>query len=52
MINLQMLQKVMKRIKIPNKAIAFIINLFKDRILKTITDYGLTQKIITGDDLD
>ena len=42
----------MERIKIPNKAMAFIINLFKDRILKTITDYGLTQEIIAGDGLD
>src|SRR5271170_8231901 len=42
----------MERIKISNKAIIFIINLFKDRILKTITDYSLTQKIIAGDSLD
>ena len=47
-----MLQKAMERIKIPNKASTFIINLFENRVLKTITDYGLTQEIIAGDGLD
>ena len=51
-VNLDMLQKAMERIKIPDKAIKFIINLFKNRILKTITDYGLTHQIIAGDGLD
>ena len=51
-VNLEMLQKAMKRIKIPNKAINFIINLFKNRTLKAITEYGLTQEIIAGDGLD
>ena len=51
-VNFDMLQKSMERIKIPIKAINFIINLFKNRILKTITDHGLTQQIIAGDSLD
>jgi len=51
-VNLTMLNKAMERIKIPTKAIEFIINLFKNRILKVITDFGLTQEIITGDGLD
>ena len=51
-VNLEMLQKAMERIKIPTKAIKFIINLFKNRVLKAITSYGLTQNIIAGDGLD
>ena len=47
-----MLQKSMERIKIPNNAINFIINLFRNRILKTITDYGLTDQVVAGDGLD
>ena len=42
----------MERIKIPTNAIEFIINLFKNRVLKVITDFGLTQEIIAGDGLD
>ena len=51
-VNLEMLQKAMERIRIPNKTIGFIINLFKNRILKAITSHGLTQDIIAGDGLD
>src|SRR5213075_2711284 len=47
-----MLQKAMERIRILNKTIGFIINLFKNRILKAITSHGLTQNIIAGDGLD
>src|SRR5438552_5111180 len=42
----------MERIKILKKAIEFIIDLFKNRKLKTITSYGLTDEIIAGDGLD
>src|SRR5438876_11335026 len=51
-VNLEMLQKAMERIKIPKKAIEFIIGLFKNRKLKAITSYGLTDEIIAGDGLD
>ena len=51
-VNLEMLQKAMERIKIPNKATKFIINLFRNRVLKAITDYGHTQDIIAGNGLD
>src|SRR5208282_5481806 len=51
-VNLEMLQKAMERIKVSNKAMAFIINLFKNRILKAITNFGLIQEIIAGDGLD
>ena len=47
-----MLQKAIKRIKIPDKIIKFIINLFQNRTLKTITEYGLTREITAGDGLD
>src|SRR5438552_13244028 len=42
----------MERIKISKKAIKFIIGLFKNRKLKAITSYGLTDEIIAGDGLD
>ena len=51
-VNLEMLQKAMERIKIPKKAIEFIIGLFKNRKLKAITSYGLTDKTIAEDGLD
>ena len=51
-VNLKMLQKAMERIKISKKAIEFIIGLFKNRKLKAITSYGLTDEIIAGDGLD
>ena len=47
-----MLQKVMQRIKISDKAIKFIINLFQNRTLKAITEYGITREITAGDGLD
>ena len=51
-VNLEMLKKAMERIKIPSKAIKFIINLFKNRNLKAITNFGLTESIIAGDSID
>ena len=47
-----MLQKAMERIKISKKAIEFIIGLFKNKKLKAITSYGLTDEIIAGDGLN
>ena len=52
MINLEMLQKAMKKIKIPKKTTSFVINLFKNRRLKAITNYRLTEDIVAGDRLD
>ena len=51
-INLKMLQKVLERIKVFNKATKFIINLFQNRTLKTITNYKFIKEIIAGDSLD
>ena len=51
-VNLEMLSKAMKRIKIPNKAITLIIDLFKDRQLSIILADGLTNPITAGDGLD
>ena len=42
----------MKRIKISEKVIKFIINFFKNRNLKVITEYGFIQDIIVEDGLD
>ena len=51
-VNLVMLEKVLLRIKLPKLAIDLIINLFKNRKLRIITDYGLTDEIIAGDGID
>ena len=51
-VNLTMLQKAMERIKIPDKAIRFIVNLFENRKLRAITKFGLSQEIKAGDGLD
>src|SRR5438876_10359218 len=42
----------MERIKIPKQSIEYIIGLYKNRKLKAITSYGLTDEIIAGDGLD
>ena len=51
-VNLELLQKAMERVKIPKKAINFIIGLFKNRKLKAITSFGMTEEITAGDGLD
>ena len=51
-VNLEMLSKAMKRIKIPDKAIRLIIDLFKDRELRVILNNGLSDPITAGDGLD
>jgi hypothetical protein len=47
-----MLEKALLRIKLPKFAINLIINLFKNRKLRIITDYGLTDEITAGDGID
>ncbi|RHZ59961.1 hypothetical protein Glove_360g41 [Diversispora epigaea] len=47
-----MLEKALLRIKLPKVTIDLIINLFKSRKLRIITDYGLTNEITAGDGID
>ena len=51
-VKLPMLQKAMKRIKIPDRCIRFISSLFTNRRNKVITSYGLTSeyKVLVGID--
>ena len=51
-VNLDMLERAMARIKIPQKAITLIINLFKNRELRVITSLGLTDPFCAGDGID
>jgi Reverse transcriptase (RNA-dependent DNA polymerase). len=51
MINLDMLNKSLQRIKIPEKIIQLIVFLFKDRQFKIITAQGLTILLQLGMEL-
>ena len=46
------MEKVLKRIKISNKTIKFIINFFQNRTLKAIIKHELIKEIIAGDGLN
>ena len=47
-----MIEKVLKRIKLPEIAISFLLNLYNERKIKVITEYGLTEEFVAGDGLD
>ena len=51
-VSLVMLEKVLKRIKLPEIIRTFLLNLFNARRIKIITSYGLTQEFIAEDGLD
>ena len=51
-ISLEMLQKAMERIKIPDKIITLILSPFKERNFQVITNYGLTHSIKAQDGID
>ena len=51
-VNLEMLEKALQRIKIPQKAIKLIIYLFKEREVKVITKNSFTDTIIAEDGID
>ena len=51
-VSLMMMEKVLKRIKIPNLATKFLLNLYNKRKIKVITKYGLTKKFKAGNGLD
>ncbi|CAB4436338.1 unnamed protein product [Rhizophagus irregularis] len=46
------LQKALERIKIPTTIINFIINIYKDRKIRIITAYGLTDAFTACDGID
>ena len=51
-VNLEMLKRILDRIKIPKKAIKLIIYLFKDREVRAITKNGLTNPVKAGNGID
>src|SRR5437868_7456118 len=51
-VSLKMMEKALKRIKIPDMITKFLINLYNKRKIKVITEYGLTKEFEAGDGLD
>jgi Reverse transcriptase (RNA-dependent DNA polymerase) len=51
-VSLLMMEKALRRIKIPEIAIRFLLNLYNGRKIKVITEYGLTEEFVAGDGLD
>ena len=51
-INLNMLERALKRVKIPHKFLNLILEPFKNRKFNVITSMGLTQQNIAGDGID
>ena len=51
-ISLLMLEKALRRIKIPQILIKFIINLYKNRRMRVIMSYGLTKEFTAEDEID
>src|ERR1044071_8126897 len=51
-VGLEMLEKALKRIKLPENTINFILSLYKKRRIKVITSFGLTNEFEAEDGLD
>ena len=49
---LESLEWALRRVKVPQRTIKYIINLFCKCQLKVITAYGLTEEITAEDDID
>src|SRR5688572_30973725 len=46
------LRYALKRIKLPNTAVDFIVNLFQYRKMKIITNFGLSEELTAADGID
>jgi hypothetical protein len=51
-VSLIMMEKALKRIRIPDLTTKFLLNLYNKQKIKVITDYGLTKEFEAGDGLD
>ena len=51
-VNLTIIEKILKRIKIPNSITKFLLNLYNKRKIKVITEYSLTKEFEVEDELD
>ena len=51
-VSLDMLDKALNRIKLPNNTRKFLLSLLHARKIKVITNYGLTQEFTAEDGLD
>ena len=51
-VGLKMLEKALKRIKLPESTISFILSLYKKRRIKVITNFSLTNEFEAEDGLD
>ena len=44
LVSLKMLKEALLRIKLPEVAVNFILNLYKERKIKVVTSFGLTEE--------
>ena len=51
-VSLKMLKKALLRIKLPEVAVNFIFNLYKERKIKVVTSFGLTEEFEAKDGID
>jgi len=51
-VSLEMMEKALERIKLPELTIRFLLSLYNKRKIKVITEYGLTKEFEAGDGLD
>ena len=52
LVSMKMLNKALRRIKIPEKTGSFIINLYENREIEVITTLGNTEKFVADDGID
>src|SRR5437868_8893962 len=51
-VGLEILKKLLERIKLPKNAVSFILSLYEKRKIKVITNFGLTKEFEAKDRLD
>ena len=51
-VGLEILKKLLERIKLPKNIVSFILSLYEKRKIKVITNFSLTKEFETKDGLD
>ena len=51
-VSLEMMKKILKRIKVPDLTIKFLLNLYNKRKIRVYTEYSLTKEFEAKDRLD
>ena len=52
LVSLEMMEKALRRIKLPELMIRFLLSLYNKRKIRVITEYGLTKEFEAEDGLD